>query len=79
MDPFSILFWNVGGLNGTAQQDVVRNMVVSSKIDVVCLQETKVEEISRIDMIRLLGPDFDGFIFLLSVGSAGGILKAWQH
>jgi exonuclease III len=79
MDPSSILFWNVRGLNGTAQQDVVRKMVVSSKIDVVCLQETTMEEISRFDLIRLLGPEFDSFIFLPSVGSSGGILIAWRH
>jgi hypothetical protein len=37
MDPSSILFWNVRGLNSSTWQDVVRNLVVSSKIDVVCL------------------------------------------
>jgi hypothetical protein len=37
------------------------------------------EEISRFDMIRLLGPDFSNFIFLPSVGSSGGILVAWRN
>jgi exonuclease III len=78
MDPSSILFWNVLDLNGTARQDVVRQTVISSKIDVVCLQETK-EEFSRIELIRLLGPGFDSFIFLPSVGSSGSILIAWRH
>jgi exonuclease III len=76
MDPSNILFWNVRGLNGTARQDVVRNLVISSKINVVCLQETKMEDISRINVIQMLGRDFSNFIFLPLVGASGGILLA---
>jgi exonuclease III len=73
MDPSSALFWNVRSLNGTARQDVLRKMVVLSKIDVVCLQETGMEEITRLDLLCLLDPEFDSFIFLPSVGSSGGV------
>jgi exonuclease III len=41
MDPSKILIWNVRGLNASTRQDVVRAEVVSSGVDVVCLQETK--------------------------------------
>jgi hypothetical protein len=37
------------------------------------------EDISRFDIIRLLGPEFSNFSFLPSVGSTGGILIAWRH
>jgi exonuclease III len=73
MDPSSILFWNVRGLNGIAQQHVLGKMVVLSKFDVVCLQETKMDEFTRLDLIRMLDPEFDSFIFLPSVGSIGGV------
>jgi exonuclease III len=78
MDPSNILFWNVRGLNGAACQDVVRNLVAASKIDVVCLQETKMEDISRITLIRTLSQSFSNFRFLPSVGASSGILVAWR-
>jgi exonuclease III len=78
MDPSNILFWNVRGLNGIVRQDVVRNLVISSKIDVVCLQETKMEDISRINVIQMFGRDFSNFIFLPLVRASGGILLVWR-
>jgi hypothetical protein len=63
MDPSSALLWNVRGLNGTARQDVLRKMV----------EETGMEEITRLDLLCLLDPEFDSFIFLPSVGSSGGV------
>jgi exonuclease III len=41
MEASNVLFWNVRGLNGAARQAAVRNLVSSSRIDIVCLQETK--------------------------------------
>ena len=43
MDPAHILVWNVRGLNSSARRDAVHVMVDSSNIDIVCLQETKIE------------------------------------
>jgi hypothetical protein len=74
MDPSNILFWNVCGLNGAAPQDVVRNLVVASKIDVVCLQETKMEDISRITLIQMLGRASVTFASLLRSTLVGGSL-----
>jgi exonuclease III len=78
MDPSNILFWNVRGLNGAARQDVVRNLVVASKIDVVCVQETKMEDISCITLICMMGQSFSNFCFLPSVGASRGILVTWR-
>jgi hypothetical protein len=55
MDPSNILIWNVRGLNGTARQDAVRTLVADSKIDVVCLQETKLADVTRILVLQMLG------------------------
>jgi exonuclease III len=77
MDPTNILVWDVRVLNSTAQQDSVRTQIDSSKI-VVCLQETKMTNISRLLVIRMLGPDFGNFVFLPSAGTSGGVLIAWR-
>lgn len=80
MDPSHILFWNVRGLNSSARQDSVRVVVNSSKIDVVCLQETKMVVITRRMVLSMLGADFDNnFCFVPSIGASGGILIAWRN
>jgi zona occludens toxin (predicted ATPase) len=43
MNPERVLIWNVRGLNSSARQDSVRSLVASSKIDIICLQETKLD------------------------------------
>jgi exonuclease III len=76
MDPSNILFWNVRGLNGAERQDAVRKFVCSSRVDVVCLQETKMDDLSHYTVLRLFGPGFGNFRFLPSVGACGGVLIA---
>jgi len=79
MDPSHILIWNVRGLNSVNRQDAVRTVVNSYKIDVVCLQETKMTTISRQLVLSMLGIDVDNnYIFLPSTGASGGILIAWR-
>lgn len=78
MDLSNILIWNVRGLNRRARRDSVRDMVASTCPDVVCLQETKKESISRHMVMSTLGVDFDEFIVLPTVGTRGGILIAWK-
>ena len=79
MNPSHILIWNVRGLNSVARRNVVRSLVVSTKIDIVCLQETKMVAISREIILSMLGSDFDNnYICLPSVGASGGILIAWR-
>jgi hypothetical protein len=72
MDPSSILIWNVCGLNGAARQAGVRNLIASSRIDVVCLQETKMEGLSRITVLRILSPEFCNCLLAISWGE-------WWH
>jgi hypothetical protein len=47
MDPSKILIWNVRGLNASVRQDAVRAEVLSPAVDVVCLQETKMQDVDR--------------------------------
>jgi len=79
MDLSHVLIWNVRGLNSVARRDADRVIVNSYKIDVVCLQETKITAISWQIILSMLGSEFDNnYIFLSSVGVSGGILIAWR-
>ena len=79
MNPRNILCWNVCGLNSRARQDSVRTLVSSAKIDIVCLQETKMSVLSRATMLSMLGSDFSHWIDLPAAGAGGGILVAWRQ
>jgi exonuclease III len=72
MDPSKILVWNVRGLNSSVRQDSVRELVNSLRVEVVCLQETKMQIISDRFILSMLGTDFNDFIYLPFVGAAGG-------
>ena len=76
MDPKKIFIWNVRGLNSTLRQSSVRSFIDSLGVDIVCLQESKMQEITRIKVITILGVDFKHFVYLLSLGASGGILVA---
>ena len=49
-----IISWNVRGVNDSDKRKVIKNLIRSNKADLVCLQETKVQEM-KIDMVRSLG------------------------
>jgi exonuclease III len=75
MDPNKIITWNVRGLNSTAGQDSLWTLVESSKADIVCVQETKIANLSQ----RVVGTYFSDFVVLPAVGQSGGILMAWRQ
>jgi exonuclease III len=74
---FNCLVWNVHGLNSRACRNVVWECLVCHKPSLVCLQDTKLSGIYNTLALELLGPSFD-YVFLASVGSAGGVLLAWR-
>jgi exonuclease III len=76
---FSYFDLERAGLNSTARQDAVRMLVNAAKVDIVCLQETKMADVSPQLILSMLRSDFDdNFIFLPSVGASGGVLIAWR-
>ena len=74
----AVLSWNPRGLNDQAKRDAVREFVSTLSVNLVCLQETKMEVIDRFVVNQCLGPAFDEFFFLPAVGTRGGILLAWD-
>jgi exonuclease III len=78
MDLYKVLIWNVHGLNRKARRDAIRDMIASTRPDLVCLQEMKNEAISRCMVMSMLGADFGEFIVLSMDGTRGGILLSWK-
>jgi exonuclease III len=72
MDPAHILFWNVQGLNSSSRQNAIQTLVDSVKADVICLQETKIGQITRRTVLTMFGSEFDNnFVYLPSAGASG--------
>ena len=41
-----ILSWNVGGANDCDKRRIIKSIVKAQKVDLVCLQETKIQSLS---------------------------------
>jgi exonuclease III len=73
-----VLNWNPRGLNDRAKRNTVREFVDSVRVNLVCLQETRLDVIDQFIVMQCLGPSFDGFAYLPAIETRGGILLAWD-
>jgi exonuclease III len=73
-----ILVWNARGLNSLTRRNVVRDIVQQYRASVICLQESKLEDISTSVNIELTGFDYD-FAFSPAIGIAGGAYIDWRR
>lgn len=76
--PWNILCWNVRGANSDKKWNSIRDKIVESKGDIVCLQETKKEVIDQIFLRNICPQGFDAFAYKPAVGASGGILTIWK-
>nr|CAD1835969.1 unnamed protein product [Ananas comosus var. bracteatus] len=76
---FCFLSWNVRGLNNRAKCCIVRSFIRSSKVSVVCLQETKLSSISLDKFQSFCGFYLQEFRTLDATGTRGGLLTAWNN
>jgi exonuclease III len=74
-----VLVWNVCGLNSVARQDSLRTFVESSRADIVCIEETKITNMSQRIVLSALGSCFSDFVVVPAVGASGGFLVAWKN
>ena len=73
-----ILSWNVRRVNDPDKRRVIKSFLRTNKVDLVCLQETKVQEMNNV-MARSLGVGrFLNWRALNAEGSVGGILLLWD-
>jgi exonuclease III len=73
-----VLNWNVRGLNDPAKRNAVREFLDIVRVNIVCLQETKLDVIDDFIVMQCLGPSFDGYVYLPVVKTRGGVLLAWD-
>ena len=74
-----IISWNVRGVNAPDKRKVIKNFLRSYRVDLVCLQETKVQEMS-VELVRSLGVGRSlNWKALNAEGSARGILLLWDN
>jgi exonuclease III len=74
----SFACWNVRGLGQRRKRDNVRAAIDSFLPAILCLQETKLNDISTFQASSFLPPSLCSFIFKPSIGASGGILTAWN-
>ena len=73
-----IISWNVRGLNDRDKRLRVRNMVRRWRPDVICLQETKMELITKAMIHSLWRGQHVYWSYLGSCGASGGVFLMWD-
>ena len=74
-----ILSWNVRGINDRNKRKLIKALISSHKVDLVCLQETKMAEMS-LGVVRSLGVGrFLEWGALNARGAAGGVVVCWDN
>lgn len=75
---WSILCWNVRGLNAPEKHIALSNAIASSGCSIICLQETKMQVIDLALIKKIYPRHFDKFAYIPSIGASGGILTIWN-
>ena len=70
--------WNVRGANNPDKRNIIRNFIRSQRLDLVCLQETKIQEISTADARSFGVSRLAEWKVVEAEGTAGGILVFWD-
>uniref|UniRef100_A0A2N9HG92 Endonuclease/exonuclease/phosphatase domain-containing protein n=1 Tax=Fagus sylvatica TaxID=28930 RepID=A0A2N9HG92_FAGSY len=73
-----LLTWNVRGLNDPKKRVVLKNWLRKWKVDVVCLQETKLDKVDGRMISSIWGNRFAGWEVLDAAHTAGGVLLLWD-
>jgi hypothetical protein len=74
-----ILTWNVRGLNEEKKRLKVRRLLSQWKVDIVCLQETKLELITQGLVQSIWRCPYVEWSYVASKGASGGILLMWDR
>ena len=74
-----ILSWNVRGLNEKEKRLKIRNLLRTWRADIVCLQETKLEWVTRGLVRSIWSCPYLDWLYLGSKGVSGGILLMWDR
>ena len=73
-----LLSWNVRGANDSFKRKVIKSVIRKQKVDLLCIQETKIQDLSN-RVVRSLGSGrFLGWKAPDAFGSVGGLLIFWD-
>ena len=72
-----ILSWTVRGVNDKEKRMFIMTLIQAQKVDLVCFQETKVQDMSN-KLVRSLGGGYLRWKAINFRGAAGGILVFWD-
>jgi len=72
------LCWNIRGLNATEKHDAVRDKIKESACSIICLQETKIQNIDMSILQKFVPQRFDKFDFSPSNGASGIVMFSLQ-
>lgn len=75
---WSILSWNIRGINSQEKWDHIRNKISGSGAAIVCLQETKRESFDQSYVSKFCPRHLNKFAFVPSIGASGGMLIVWN-
>lgn len=73
-----ILSWNVRGLNEAEKRSTIKSLFHKWKADIVCLQETKIEDWSPLLIRQVWGNRWVEWATLNSIGRSGGVIVLWD-
>lgn len=74
-----IISWNVRGINDGEKRLRIRNLLKGWKADVICLQETKMDQITNRVVRSLWGCLHADWVYRGSDGALRGILLMWDR
>lgn len=74
----SILFWNCYSAWKAKVGHFLRDYVLRFDISIIGLMETKVDQLSRVEIDRMVGRNWD-FIHQPAEGKSGGIAVLWRR
>ena len=73
-----LLSWNVRGANDSSKRKIIKSFVRNQKVDLFCIQETKIQLMSE-GVVKSLGAGrFLDWRALDASRSAGGVLICWD-
>ena len=75
----NILTWNVRRLNEGRKRPRIKNLLSKWKVDIACLQETKLELVSNQLVQSLWRCPYVDWCHVVANGASGGILLIWDH
>jgi exonuclease III len=70
--------WNVRGLGDDSKNETIYKAIDDAKADIICLQETKLAQITVFKARKFLPPKFTDFLYHPSDGASAGLLIAWS-